>query len=100
MTVDAMTARVARHVESWRRNISSRLFPSKHRANRSRQILLTDSPDRFSWRLSRSEHSVRVGTRNVRPDQRCGVFRVADDLQGVPMFDGLAVGVHPVDVDA
>jgi hypothetical protein len=51
-------------------------------------------------RFLRSEHSVRVGTRNVRRDHRCRIFRVANDLQCVPMFDCLAVGVHFVDVDA
>src|SRR5258705_3864251 len=51
-------------------------------------------------RSSRSEHSVRVGARNVRRDQRCRVLRIANELQGVPMLDCLAVGVHLVDVDA
>src|SRR5260370_7094168 len=50
--------------------------------------------------MAESEHSVRVGARNVRRDQRCLVFWVANELQGVPMFYGLAVGVHLVDVDA
>src|SRR5271167_3820548 len=51
-------------------------------------------------RFYRSEHSVWVGARDVRRDQRCRIFRVANDLQGVPMFDCLAVGVHLVDVNA
>src|ERR1700674_1700806 len=50
--------------------------------------------------MAESEHSVRVGARNVRRDHWYRVFRVANELQGVPMFDGLAVGVHLVDVDA
>jgi hypothetical protein len=55
---------------------------------------------RTKCRPSRSEHAVRVGARNVRRDQRRRVFRVANELQGVPMFDCRAVGVELVDVDA
>src|ERR1700722_667015 len=51
-------------------------------------------------RFSRSEHSVRVGARNIRRDHWYRVFRVANELQGVPMFDCPAAGIHLVDVDA
>ena len=51
------------------------------------------------WRSS-SEHSVQIGAGYIRRDPRGRVFRVADQLQRVPMLNRLSVGVHPVDIDS
>ena len=48
----------------------------------------------------RSEHAVRIRTRNVRRDYRSGVLRRAHELQRIPVLDGLPFGVHAIDIDA
>ena len=40
-----------------------------------------------------------IGARDVRRDPWGRVGRVADELQGVPMFDGLPIVVEPINID-
>src|SRR6185436_18415569 len=47
-----------------------------------------------------SEHAVGIGLGNIRREPWRGVFRVTYDLQDVPVFDGLSISVHLVNVDA
>jgi len=47
-----------------------------------------------------SEHPVRVCSGYIRAKPIGGALWSADDLQDVPMLDGLSIGVHPEDVDA
>src|SRR5262249_49809058 len=74
---------------------------------RRRGIHLTErlelAPFRHNLRapaiLALLEHAIRIGAWEVGRDPRGGVFRVADQLQRIPMLNRLSIGVHPVDVD-
>jgi len=65
----------ARHVESWRPNTSSRLFPSKHRANRSWQILSLRT-FRSGWRAECSARSTVPSFSGRQRSARCPNVRL------------------------
>src|SRR5258708_11612615 len=67
------------------------------RSSRSHQSR-PSSPYSFPW-YSTLEHSICIGAWDIRGDQRSRVFRVTDQLQGVPMLYRLSVGVHLVNID-
>ena len=62
------------------------------------------SSARWSWRsepgsVLSSNIPFEIGAGDIRGDQPGRVFRVADQLQGVPMLYSHSVGVHFVDID-
>src|SRR4029077_6376018 len=83
------------HVQSEARDVDAGQVVAIREGRRGRPV----RDHCYEGHLCGSEHSIRIGAWNVRPEQRSRVLRVPHELQCVPMLDRLTLGVHTIDID-